>query len=292
MFSQLDPLKAIACGRLVDAAYDMFETPGNEPLEPQLPGSLSGEFDLTAWIHMSDFAIFREKILKFYGFIAREKTEPASLFLVLRGTRGLWEWYDGMLCSGVPFQPEPSAGPVHLGFSRIYQTMKIIPTTSSSRPLKRYRQDARPASFAQQIEDHVASMSSSGTEKPQSKLTVTGHSLGAALATLYVMEHCTKKGKSALTVDTLCTFASPRVGMDAFKARFDALPIASWRIVNLPDIVPKTPVELLGYRHMDLGYEFSSAGIAKGNPHCWHSMKTYLHWLDPKTQALDGDCQK
>jgi hypothetical protein len=117
---------------------------------------------------------------------------------------------------------------------------------------------------------------------------VTGHSLGAALSTLFVMENASKH---SFDITTLCTFASPRVGNKEFALLFDLLPIDSWRIVNTLDIVPKLPPHipvLLDYDHVDTGYPFSSAGLAKHNLVCWHAMETYLHWLDPTSPVSPG----
>ena len=78
-------------------------------------------------------------------------------------------------------------------------------------------------------------------------IDVTAHSLGGALATLYVLENA-KEDKIANQV--LYTFASPMVGDATFAAAFDALGLTSWRIVNEPDLVPKAPGEFLGYQHI------------------------------------------
>jgi len=109
---------------------------------------------------------------------------------------------------------------------------------------------------------------------------VTGHSLGGALTTLFVMENSTKQ---KFGVTTLCTFASPRVGDKEFARLFGLLPIDSWRIVNTLDLVPKLPPHipvLLDYDHVDKASPFSAAGFAKNSLACWHAMETYLHWLD------------
>ena len=116
---------------------------------------------------------------------------------------------------------------------------------------------------------------------------MTGHSLGSALATLFVMEN---KEKNKFNITTICTFASPRVGDADFAEQFDALPLDSWRIVNCLDLVPKLPLHLplFGYQHVATAYAFSSEGIVKRSLPCWHSMFTYLHWLDPKMDVEPG----
>jgi predicted lipase len=70
---------------------------------------------------------------------------------------------------------------------------------------------------------------------------VTGHSLGSALATLFVMEN---KEKNKFDLSTVCTFASPRVGNAEFVNQFNQLPPTSWRIVNTQHIVPKIPLHV------------------------------------------------
>ncbi|MEQ1907837.1 MAG: lipase family protein [Vicinamibacterales bacterium] len=64
------------------------------------------------------------------------------------------------------------------------------------------------------------------------QLFITGHSLGAALATLGAADH--QEGNP-----TLITFGSPRVGDEAFKARLDG--IRCRRFVNCCDMVTRIP---------------------------------------------------
>lgn len=66
----------------------------------------------------------------------------------------------------------------------------------------------------------------------------TGHSLGAALATLAAARR---------TPAAVYTFGSPRVGNAAFIASLGDVPI--YRVVNDEDIVVTVPAEALGYRH-------------------------------------------
>jgi len=62
------------------------------------------------------------------------------------------------------------------------------------------------------------------------KIWFTGHSLGAALATLSAGRYSSAQG--------VYTFGSPRVGNEVFKENFDA---KIYRIVNNNDIVPQVP---------------------------------------------------
>jgi hypothetical protein len=69
-------------------------------------------------------------------------------------------------------------------------------------------------------------------------LFYTGHSLGAALATLAAARHAPA---------ALYTFGSPRVGDERFVARLATVP--TYRVVHAADVVTTVPPELLGFRH-------------------------------------------
>jgi hypothetical protein len=67
----------------------------------------------------------------------------------------------------------------------------------------------------------------------------TGHSLGAALATLAALRRPPR---------AVYTFASPRVGNEAFAASFGSLPV--FRIVDDEDALTLLPPKMLGFRHV------------------------------------------
>jgi hypothetical protein len=89
---------------------------------------------------------------------------------------------------------------------------------------------------------------------------VTGHSLGAALATMATAELANHD--NALVRDSIAacyTFGSPRVG-DATFDQFVKVPL--YRVANGIDIVPTVPLALMGYRHVgDIRY-FGTRGTA------------------------------
>jgi hypothetical protein len=82
----------------------------------------------------------------------------------------------------------------------------------------------------------------------------------------------------------LCTLASPRVGDYTFATNFNNLGIASWRIVNEPDLVPMLPI--FPFWHIDKEYEYNSLGSAVWSLECCHSIDTYLHLLNPQLPLL------
>ena len=74
------------------------------------------------------------------------------------------------------------------------------------------------------------------------KLVITGHSLGASMATIFAA----RLSNYNFTVNGLYTYGSPRVGNDKFK---DSLDITHYRFVNNSDDVTKMPFYHWGYRH-------------------------------------------
>lgn len=311
---------AVLYGKLVNTAYSMYDLNKNGPnaLTPPLPAPNQSDplptgWELTAWVQMSDFAFNGAEEPKFYGIIVRDATNPFSHVLAIRGTEGAVEWFDDAMCVPRAFTPVPKAGVVASGFDDIYMTMKVVrvpPPGGTPAPVDGSKLSDRRAtiSFADQVEELLkavtpapaptAAVPMSAPAGPSDKkhdFAVTGHSLGGALCTLYTMEHAIKKkadGTRKVKLNTSCTFASPKVGMKDFVAAYDALTIDKWRIANDQDIVPKVPPSiplLLEYQHVDTLYAFSSAGWVAFNPICWHSMYTYLHWLDA-TQPLASGC--
>lgn len=70
-------------------------------------------------------------------------------------------------------------------------------------------------------------------------LTITGHSLGASLATLFGYLICDSFARTHITV---VSFASPRVGNREWKSAFDSKPnLKHYRITNKRDVVTVCP---------------------------------------------------
>jgi hypothetical protein len=283
-------------GQFVQAAYGMFKNPqGPDPLRPE-PAGIPATHELGAWIHMSDF-ILDAQVPKFYGIVVHGVQDPNSRIIAIRGTEGALEWIDDAAAIPVPFRQVPSAGRVACGFGKIYSTLKVVKRILPGAPARAL--DAAPetfsGSFAEQLEQlaisreaerGLAPPSADGRVRPKRPTVVAGHSLGAALATLFVMENDAKR---KFDISSLCTFASPRVGNMEFVHLFNQLPLDSWRIVNTRDVVPKLPPHIpvvLDYGHVDVEYPFNSSDFAKNSLLCWHTMETYLHWLDSNSPLL------
>lgn len=113
------------------------------------------------------------------------------------------------------------------------------------------------------------------------KIICTGHSLGAALATLFA---------SRKDAHELYTFGSPRVGTRSFVREISNDNIKHYRFVNNNDIVTSVPLALMGYRHSgELVYINHYGNIRKMTS--WQRIKDKLRgrvaaWK--KREAFDG----
>lgn len=278
-----DSAWAVTQGQLVNAAYSMFSA--DESNLTPYPQGLPDGWGLVAWIVMQDFIVFNGERV-FYGFIAENAGKHV---IAIRGTSTWVEWWDDLTAIAlVPFNDsDPGWGEVGYGFKQIYETLEVIPYVPIAGAAA--GQSLKPlGGFARQVAA-VTTRAASGSppQGPAPTLAVTGHSLGSALATLYVADNA-RKGPQWLrpVVGSIYTFASPRVGDGTFAQAFDALDLTSWRIVNDWDVVPKVP---LGYTHVDALRAYDPWGKVWVSPVCSHSLTNYLSLIDPGL-APSTDC--
>lgn len=111
------------------------------------------------------------------------------------------------------------------------------------------------ASLEELLPQVVEQVNALRRERPERTLWLTGHSLGAGLATLAAdrMEG----------VDGLHTFGSPQVGDGEFAARFK---VPGWRFRNHADAVAWLPGTMLGYVHTSGGKYFNRHDELKNEP--------------------------
>jgi triacylglycerol lipase len=292
MTTPFDPKSASFYGQFVQAAYSMYSAnPGN--LQPQPSSDFPAGFQLAAWIQMNDF-LLSSTGPQFYGFVAQNTQNPNQFILAIRGTSNWVEWWDDLNALELTPFKVPNSGLVGDGFARIYDTLQVVERPPAGSIAAAPRAAPPPTgSFAQQISAVVrrrqtlGAMRSMGANPfaPTASVEITGHSLGAALATLYAMENA-RTGQVASPM--LCTFASPLVGDATFASAFNGLNLTSWRVDNAPDLVTMLPPTQLGFVHVNTAVPVNSALKVWPNPGCWHSLATYLSLIDPTKQPDTG----
>lgn len=110
-------------------------------------------------------------------------------------------------------------------------------------------------------------------------LWVTGHSLGAALATLAVAKLRLEKDEP---VNGLYTFGSPRAGDRDFARAFDAdFERQTFRYVNNNDIVTRVPFRALHYSHVGTFKYFNNRGVQQE-----------ISWWDKIVDRVEGRIQE
>ena len=99
------------------------------------------------------------------------------------------------------------------------------------------------------------------------KITVTGHSLGAALAVLCAVDLQYNFKNADIEV---YLFGCPRVGNKAFVRSYNKRVFKTLRVTNGNDIVTKLPPKIFGYRHAGINIHtglLSVPGIISFNEH-------------------------
>ncbi|MDJ0708494.1 MAG: lipase family protein [Leptolyngbyaceae cyanobacterium MO_188.B28] len=148
--------------------------------------------------------------------------------LVFRGTQTQTEWLKNLNAAQKQYVAASGQvyGEVHEGFLQVTQELK--PSV---------------AEVAQQLD-------------PTIPCYVTGHSLGAAIATLAAFELVQAVPQLKDQIQ-LYTFAGPRVCSPTFAAHYSQLIPNAYRIVNLADTVPLVPPVTLGDSYVHIGQEWS-----------------------------------
>lgn len=193
-----------------------------------------------------------------------------------RGTVTRLEWLedlDGALIT--PASVDSTAVAVERGFWTLY--------TSSKDDGPHGKQSA-----AQQVREELLRLIEqySRAEKRQLSITMTGHSLGGALALLsafHVASCGVNKSAGATIPVSVISFAAPRVGNEAFKHRLEEAGVKALRVVNANDVVPKVPGIFLHHDHpasSDVVEHATEAGLFHfhvGAQHEDGDWKAYAH---------------
>ncbi|HVZ84168.1 MAG TPA: lipase family protein [Terracidiphilus sp.] len=204
-----------------------------------------------------------------YGFLAT--SAAGELVAAIRGTVTVDEWIHDAAFLFVPNPIHAGGGMTEDGFTAIYRSLRAGKDPNS------------PAA--------VSAMTTLVSADNIQWVTVAGHSLGAALATLLGLDVALNAGAKSAQV---YTYASPRVGELIFQHTFDSVLPNTYRIHNRSDLVPKVP--LWPYEHVGSDIELVPPYQAiNGTLVCWHSLDTYLWLMDKQnggnTLKVDAQCQ-
>ncbi|XP_040988732.1 phospholipase A1-Ibeta2, chloroplastic [Juglans microcarpa x Juglans regia] len=327
----LDPLdenlrrEVVRYGEFVQAAYHSFHSnPAMPTEEPPLPRhvalpdrsyKVTKSLYATSSIKLPDMAPdWMTQRSSWIGYVAvcdnnREiqRMGRRDIVIALRGTATCLEWAENVRAQLVQI-PEnnsnsnkidtnPAQGhsnsKVECGFLSLYKT----PGT------------------------HVPSLAESVVEEVQRlmdlykgealSITITGHSLGAALAVLVADEISTCTALSDMPPIAVFSFGGPRVGNRAFANRIDAQNVKVLRIVNSQDVITRIPGVFVGEelnqklrntsivgglldmldKNMPLAYSHVGTELrvdTKMSPYlkpnadmaCCHDLEAYLHLVD------------
>ncbi|MCL6457830.1 MAG: lipase family protein [Gorillibacterium sp.] len=195
-----------------------------------------------------------------FGFIIES---PQEIIIAFRGTSSTTDWISDIIASQKRFKYIKEGCLTHRGFTDIY------------------------ASARSGIISALTSLS------PDKALYITGHSLGAALATLCAIDIA---ANTTFSSPNLFTFGSPRVGDPAFKKVFTKYVQNSYRIANPFDIVTHAPPSIYKLPKREKKYYYShvqalsSLSFQNGSFSLNHIIGSYfaeLSHLEPRfTQRL------
>jgi hypothetical protein len=196
------------------------------------------------------------------GFVARNSAAPDEYQIVIRGTVGVFEWIQDAKFLPRPFSAIPGAGLTEDGFTDMFDALRVGPGPQSGR--------LTPA---------LAGLLGGA----KCKLTICGHSLGSALATLLALDVAVN---TPYKQPTLITFASPRVGDTHFANYFNAVVPECYRIANRRDVVTHLPFPPL-YIHLEDETQLNPLNTVNPTLACEHAMNTYLFLLSKGEIPLD-----
>ena len=118
------------------------------------------------------------------------------------------------------------------------------------------------------------------------KVWVTGHSLGAAMATIVAARCTLDETLEDTVVEELYTYGSPRVGWNKYCK---SLPVTHYRWRNNNDIVTTVPPAFLGYKHHGTACYINAYGQVRQLTQ-WQKVKDKLRgiWMGLKQGKIDS----
>jgi hypothetical protein len=280
----VDLNQAILFGQLVNAAYAVPVTDLTNHAGDIVPAGIDTHqtsYQVVTSIFANDLATDmnqqRGTIPVSIGLVLQAASGDAAI--AIRGTEGIYEWVHDAMFLTVPCPFLPSAGSTEDGFTAMYGSMTTAPVPGSPTV--------------------VQALAGLPWPKPVTSLTICGHSLGGALATLLALDVAANTNVPVFKNPTAYTYASPRTGDPHFANVYNHVVPNTFRIANRIDLVPKLPLPPL-YEHVDTLFDinpivlFPPKILVKCDIPCEHFLTSYLHLLSLKAGGsvlpLDPTC--
>lgn len=217
---------------LLQKAYEQFDLfaadkKTKKPLEQKSKLRLGEEYQLKSELYENDIP---------FGFVA-SKASSNDVFVVFRGTKTFAEWFKDANIPLVSYSdgrnPDGNILRVVGESIQLIQSPVLIPNFNDfGRVTVGFRQIY--TALRQVMIDAL------NLCDKNSRIYVTGHSLGGALATLAIPD-ILKNANFEPEKVVLYTFASPRCGDRKFATEFRATGVRHWRIANTEDFVTMIP---------------------------------------------------
>jgi Lipase (class 3) len=261
---------AIAYAQLVGLAYKIPPAqPYNDDVKAQIKAA-GYDFVLPIYGYelATDASPHTGEVVTF-GYLA--KSPSGELVAAIRGTETILEWIHDAAFLFVPNPIHAGGGLTEDGFTAIYRSLRAGDDPNSPTVI-----------------DTITALVGAGGV---SRVTICGHSLGAAVATLLALDAGLNSGCKSVAA---YTYASPRVGELFFQHTYDSVVPNSFRVHHRPDVVPKVP--FYPFEHIGLDLEvISPFDTVNTDLACWHSLDTYLWLMDREaggnTLKVDDQCQ-
>jgi predicted lipase len=276
----IDLVTAIKVGQLLNTTYDTQPS----DLTNQAGQKISvGDTDYTVvtTIYANDLSTdidpSRSDDEVSIGLICQDQT--GDVVIAIRGTEGTLEWIHDADFLLVPCPFLTGAGHTEDGFTAMYESLRTGVVANSPTVVNALPKLSFPRSV--------------------SSVTICGHSLGGALATLLALDVA---ANTVYKNPSVYTFGSPRTGDSLFASTYDQVVKNSYRVANRLDIVPTLPPPV-DYDHVLNPYELNPIQLlplppkilVKFDPGCEHSLQTYLYLLSLKSGGpvlpLESTCQ-
>ncbi|HXR17271.1 MAG TPA: hypothetical protein VN777_13845 [Terriglobales bacterium] len=261
---------AMQFGQLIAAAYavspaDLTSQAGKIVNAGMIGGGTT--YQVVTTIYANDLATdmnpLRGNNIVSIGLVL-QASNTGDAVVAIRGTEGIQEWIQDAKFLTVPCPFLSSGGNTEDGFTVMYESM----TTGLGK-------GALPIAKA---------LPALTWKKRVTSLTICGHSLGGALATLLALD-VAAHASSPFNTPMVYTYASPKAGDPLFVTTYDQAVPNTFRIANRLDLVPKLPLPPL-YDHVSELFELNP--IKLGVPPkvlirfdipCEHFINSYLHLL-------------